>query len=98
MIQNRNATAAYSRTLRLRDQRTRYGEKILVVEDSLPAGRNDRPGAGRSGRQAGARMSAGPGTRDRRRGFVFRSAPGDQRPARDRILNCRRDRTGFLRR
>jgi hypothetical protein len=22
----------------------------------------------------------------------------DQRPARDRILNCRRDRTGFLRR
>jgi hypothetical protein len=69
----------------LRDHRMRQGEKILVVEDSLPAGRNDRrfatqlrPGAGRSGRQGGARTSAGPRTRDTRRGFVLRSAPGER--------------------
>jgi hypothetical protein len=54
-----NATAAYSRTPCLRDHRMRHGERILVVADSLPAGRNDRrfaarlqPGAGRSGRVA----------------------------------------------
>jgi hypothetical protein len=80
-----NATAASRGTPCLRDHRMRHGEKILVVEDSLPAGRNDRrfaarlrPGAGRSGRQAGARTPAGPRPRDRRRGFVLRSAPGER--------------------
>ena len=80
-----NATAASRGTPCLRDHRMRHGEKILVVEDSLPAGRNDRrfaarlrPGAGRSSRQAGGRTSAGPRTRDRRRGFVLRSAPGER--------------------
>jgi hypothetical protein len=80
-----NATAAYPRTPCLRDPRVRHGEKILIVEDSLPVGRNDRrfaarlrPRAGRSGRQGGARKSTGPRPRDRRRGFVPRSAPGEK--------------------
>jgi hypothetical protein len=60
----------------------RHGEKITVVEDSLPAGRNDRrfaarlqPGAGRSGRLQDVGC---PRTRNRRRGFVLRSAPGER--------------------
>jgi hypothetical protein len=80
-----NATAAYSPTPRLRDHRMRHGEKILVVEDSLPAGRNDRrfaaglrPGAGRSGRQGWRKDVDWPRTRDRRRGFVLRPAPGER--------------------
>ena len=78
-----NATAASRGTPCLRgDHRMRHGEKILVVEDSLPAGRNDRrfaarlqPGAGRSGRLQDVGR---PQNARRRRGFVLRSAPGER--------------------
>jgi hypothetical protein len=97
-----NATAAYSRTPCLRDHRMRHGERILVVEDSLPAGRNDRRFAARlrlepAGPAGWRRTSTGPTTRDRRRGFVLRSPRqnglpttimGEERFAADVRLHC----------
>jgi hypothetical protein len=52
-----NATAAYSRTPCLRDHRMRHKAKILVVEDSLPAGRHDRRSAARPRPEAGRSTS-----------------------------------------
>jgi hypothetical protein len=81
MIQNRNATAAHSRTPYLRDHRMRQGEKIRIFETIGDFAHNfGLEPAGLAGGLAQGRQLVpknAQSTRDRC-GFVLRSAPGER--------------------